>query len=86
MSLIHNLKFGTLDRYGLVGRRLDGREAGPNLLQYRRIRCGGPLRDRPGYDPMMQAYGGLMSLLGEDGGRRSGWRLDHRHGDRGCGR
>jgi crotonobetainyl-CoA:carnitine CoA-transferase CaiB-like acyl-CoA transferase len=25
------------------------------------------LRDRPGYDPMMQAYGGLMSLLGEDG-------------------
>src|SRR5438309_1110734 len=27
----------------------------------------GPLRDRPGYDPMMQAYGGLMSLLGEDG-------------------
>ena len=27
----------------------------------------GPLRDRPGYDPMMQAYSGLMSLLGEDG-------------------
>ena len=25
------------------------------------------MRDRPGYDPMMQAYGGLMSLLGEDG-------------------
>jgi len=25
------------------------------------------VRDRPGYDPMMQAYGGLMSLLGEDG-------------------
>src|SRR6185437_5954056 len=24
-------------------------------------------RDRPGYDPMMQAYSGLMSLLGEDG-------------------
>jgi crotonobetainyl-CoA:carnitine CoA-transferase CaiB-like acyl-CoA transferase len=27
---------------------------------------GGPLEDRPGYDPLMQAYGGLMSITGED--------------------
>ena len=25
------------------------------------------MRERPGYDPLMQAYGGLMSLMGEDG-------------------
>ena len=27
----------------------------------------GPLQDRPGYDPLMQAYGGLMSVTGEPG-------------------
>ena len=27
---------------------------------------GGPLEDKPGYDPLMQAYGGLMSITGED--------------------
>ena len=27
---------------------------------------GGPLENKPGYDPLMQAYGGLMSITGED--------------------
>jgi crotonobetainyl-CoA:carnitine CoA-transferase CaiB-like acyl-CoA transferase len=65
--LIHNLKFGTLDRYGLGAAALMAEK--PRLVYCNIGAFGttGPLRDRPGYDPMMQAYGGLMSLLGEDG-------------------
>jgi crotonobetainyl-CoA:carnitine CoA-transferase CaiB-like acyl-CoA transferase len=65
--LIHNLKYGTLDRYGLSAELLTSDK--PSLVWCNLGAFGstGPLRDRPGYDPMMQAYGGLMSLLGEDG-------------------
>ena len=65
--LIHNLKHGTLDRCGLSADALLAEK--PDLVYCNLGAFGstGPLRDRPGYDPMMQAYGGLMSLLGEDG-------------------
>jgi crotonobetainyl-CoA:carnitine CoA-transferase CaiB-like acyl-CoA transferase len=65
--VIHNLKYGALDKFGLGAAELTA--AKPSLVWCNLAAFGavGPLRDRPGYDPMMQAYSGLMSLLGEDG-------------------
>ena len=65
--VLHNLKLGALDKYGLGGAAMV--EAKPSLVWCNLGAFGavGPLRDKPGYDPMMQAYSGLMSLLGEDG-------------------
>jgi crotonobetainyl-CoA:carnitine CoA-transferase CaiB-like acyl-CoA transferase len=65
--VIHNLKFGALDKYVLGAAALTAEK--PRLVVCNLGAFGntGPMRDRPGYDPMMQAYSGLMSLLGEDG-------------------
>jgi crotonobetainyl-CoA:carnitine CoA-transferase CaiB-like acyl-CoA transferase len=65
--LIHNLKFGTLERYGLGAAALVAEKPSLVCCNIGAFGTRGPLRDRPGYDPMMQAFGGLMSLLGEDG-------------------
>jgi crotonobetainyl-CoA:carnitine CoA-transferase CaiB-like acyl-CoA transferase len=65
--LIHNLKPGTLDRYGLSAAALIAEKPSLVYCNIGAFGATGPLRERPGYDPMMQAYGGLMSLLGEDG-------------------
>jgi crotonobetainyl-CoA:carnitine CoA-transferase CaiB-like acyl-CoA transferase len=65
--LIHNLKYGTLDRYGLSAAALTAQKPSLVYCNIGAFGSSGPLRGRPGYDPMMQAYGGLMSLLGEDG-------------------
>lgn len=65
--LIHNLKFGTLDRFGLSAAALTAEKPSLVYCNIGAFGAAGPLRNRPGYDPMMQAYGGLMSLLGEDG-------------------
>jgi crotonobetainyl-CoA:carnitine CoA-transferase CaiB-like acyl-CoA transferase len=65
--LVSNLKFGALDRYGLGAEALLAEKPRLVLCNIGAFGTKGPLRERPGYDPMMQAYGGLMSLLGEEG-------------------
>jgi crotonobetainyl-CoA:carnitine CoA-transferase CaiB-like acyl-CoA transferase len=65
--LIHNLKFGALDRCGLSAEALLADKPALVYCKLGAFGSVGPLRERPGYDPLMQAYGGLMSLLGEAG-------------------
>jgi crotonobetainyl-CoA:carnitine CoA-transferase CaiB-like acyl-CoA transferase len=65
--VLHNLKFGALERYGLGAAELVAAKPALVCCNLGAFGAEGPLRDRPGYDPMMQAYSGLMSLLGEDG-------------------
>jgi crotonobetainyl-CoA:carnitine CoA-transferase CaiB-like acyl-CoA transferase len=65
--VIHNLKFGALDKYGLAPEALIAEKPHLVCCNLNAFGAVGPLRGRPGYDPMMQAYSGLMSLLGEDG-------------------
>jgi crotonobetainyl-CoA:carnitine CoA-transferase CaiB-like acyl-CoA transferase len=66
--LVQSLRPGGAQRRGL----------GPDVVRERNRRlvyCSigafgrvGPLRKQPGYDPLMQAAGGIMSLTGEPGG------------------
>lgn len=65
--LIHNLKFGAMEKLGLSADAL--LTANPRLVYCNLGAFGavGPLREHPGYDPLMQAFGGLMSMLAEDG-------------------
>ena len=65
--VLQNLRFGVLDKAGLSGATLVGEKPGLIYCNLGAFGAKGPLRDRPGYDPLMQAHGGLMSLLGEDG-------------------
>jgi crotonobetainyl-CoA:carnitine CoA-transferase CaiB-like acyl-CoA transferase len=68
-AVIQNLRSGVMDRYGLGAAELTAEK--PELI-YCDIGAfgeGGPLSSKPGYDPLMQAFGGLMSVTGEGGGR-----------------
>ena len=66
--LVENFRPGTLARFGLDYETL--RSDHPRLVYCSISGFGqtGPLRDRPGYDFMIQAKGGLMSFTGEPNG------------------
>ncbi len=63
--VIQNLRPGLAAELGLDAEAL--RAAKPALVYCTigAFGAAGPLKDRPGYDPLMQAFGGLMSVTGE---------------------
>jgi crotonobetainyl-CoA:carnitine CoA-transferase CaiB-like acyl-CoA transferase len=70
--LIENYKVGTLMRYGLDYGTLAA--ANPRLIYCSITGFGqtGPYRERPGYDTIVQALGGLMSITGNPDGEPGG--------------
>lgn len=65
--LIENFRRGTLDRLGLGYEELG--EQNPGLVYCSITGFGpGPEQDRPGYDFLIQAMGGIMSVTGEESG------------------
>lgn len=65
--VLQNLKPGTLERHGLGALQLTAES--PDLIYCNLGAFGrtGPLKDAPGYDPLMQAFSGLMSVIGNAG-------------------
>jgi crotonobetainyl-CoA:carnitine CoA-transferase CaiB-like acyl-CoA transferase len=66
--LVENFKVGALAKYGLGFEQL--RATYPRLIYCSITGFGqtGPYAPRPGYDALIQAMGGVMSLTGEPGG------------------
>ena len=64
--VIQNLRPGLIERFGLDDRLVAEK---PRLVYCNMAAFGrtGPLARKPGYDPLMQAFGGLMSVTGEEG-------------------
>lgn len=65
--VLQNLRPGQVNTLGLDAQTL--RALKPTLVYCNMGAFGrtGPLKDRPGYDPLMQAFGGIMSTTGEQG-------------------
>jgi crotonobetainyl-CoA:carnitine CoA-transferase CaiB-like acyl-CoA transferase len=63
--VVSNLRPGSAAEFGLDANAL--RRLKPALVYCNigAFGASGPLKNRPGYDPLMQAFGGLMSVTGE---------------------
>ncbi len=67
--LVESFRHGSLAKRGLDYARVSRDNSRIVYCSINGFGSTGPLRDRPGYDPVVQAYSGIMSLTGEPGGR-----------------
>jgi crotonobetainyl-CoA:carnitine CoA-transferase CaiB-like acyl-CoA transferase len=65
--VLQNLRPGQVEKLGLDGQTLTRLKPGLIYCNLGAFGREGPLKDRPGYDPLMQAFGGIMSTTGEPG-------------------
>jgi len=65
--VLQNLRPGQVDALGLGSQALLGLKPSLVYCNLGAFGARGPLADHPGYDPLMQAFGGIMSVVGEEG-------------------
>ncbi len=63
--VIQNLRPGSAAEFGLDAGALRALKPALIYCTIGAFGAAGPLKERPGYDPLMQAFGGLMSVTGE---------------------
>jgi crotonobetainyl-CoA:carnitine CoA-transferase CaiB-like acyl-CoA transferase len=66
-AVIQNLRIGVLERYALDFESLKADAPALIWIDIGAFGAAGPMAERPGYDPLMQAFTGVMSVTGEHG-------------------
>ena len=66
--VLQNMRPGQADALGLGATALRERKPALVYCNLGAFGAAGPLASRPGYDPLMQAFGGIMSVVGEPAG------------------
>lgn len=65
--VLQNLRPGQIEALGLGAEALLVRKPSLVYCNVGAFGANGPLAGRPGYDPLMQAFGGIMSVVGDEG-------------------
>jgi crotonobetainyl-CoA:carnitine CoA-transferase CaiB-like acyl-CoA transferase len=66
--VLQNMRPGAIDKLGLGAAALRAKKPALIYCDLGAYGRTGPLKDNPGYDPLMQAHGGIMSITGVEGG------------------